>query len=963
MDSPISSDRLNVFTCNINSLRANFDSLGLFLASQSIDPDIIFISETWLQDCETAFFKFPNYNSFWLNNPYNRSGGVVFFTKHCIRTGRINKFQTASYQILCLEIILDSKTFVLIGCYRSPSYSSNEFLIEINLVLNQYQNNDLFMMGDININTLDRDLALPYLDILTDHGLLTIIKEPTHITSHSATCLDHINGRWTGRIDARAKVIEGNITNSLTYHKGINLEISGVIRKQTLHEFTYLNKIHFKRELEIIDWDIVYREDNIDFAFKKFIEQLQTAKNIATLTIKTNSKRGKRSPWITNTLIIKCNEKNKLFKLTKKFPFNVYIKDKYHTLSKALSHQLLQAKKDYFHKNLNSHVELFWRIFNTQVIHKPVKISKITGIVDPYTKDTLTVKGKEREVANIFNTFFLEIPRKTVQEAYGVKYQVDYTIINPEERETSWLLKQIDIADVEKAISRIQKLHTSGKDGITLAMIKDNLNILLPPLLYLFNMSIRHGYFPAILKQSVVVPVYKREDHRNIANYRPISLISTISKIFEQCINEKLVAYLLQIDFFSKNQYGFQSNKSTLQALYAHINAIVTNLEKKRYTAALYLDLTRAFDLVDHKLLLLKLEKCGVCANMKRWFQTYLTNRMQYTRIDSFLSEGGKVESGVPQGSVLGPLLFILYINDLCDIDIASLLTSFADDTSIVFSGSTIKELNNAAQNDIDKILKWVKENSLVLNYRKCNIVCYSKTHDNNDTLSLILRTPDFNNNKSNHYLLDEVDSTKYLGLILDKNLNWQKHINSLVVKLKKLNYLFFKIKKFLSHGVLRKIYMAFYQSKLLYGISIWGKTFDYILHPLKVVQNSTIRTLFGNTDNFSATQLYSQYQIFPITFLYQYGTLLYIIKNKNSFSLYTFNRNTRNATLPLLSVPKFFTTSNRNSMMYNAPIIYNNMLQQDIKFREAVFEERGISSFKNIIKQHIINTLKNFIN
>lgn len=961
MDTSYYSDKLNLFTCNVNSLRANFDSLGLFLLSQPFDLDIIFISETWLKDYETSLFTIPNYNSFWLNNDYNRSGGVAFFIKNNIRTGRINKFKAPSYQILCIELILESKNLILIGCYRSPSYSSNDFLERLNIIFDTYKNSDLFMFGDININTLDQALALSYLDILSQHGLLSLIREPTHITNHSATCLDHVNGRWTGTINATAKVVDGNITNSLTYHTGISLEISGVLRKQNSHEFTYLNKNDFKRALEEINWDIIYKEENIDIAFEKFIEFIQVAKTKATILIKTNSKNGKRTPWITNDLIRKCNEKNKLFKLTKKFPFNIYLKEQYHILARNLSDQLLQAKRDYFRANLNSNVEQFWRIFNTQILHKPIKSSKISEIFEPITNDIIQVKGNEKKVANFFNNFFLEIPGKTIKDAYGINYQVDYNMINTEDRETSWYFQKIDLADIEKAIHCIKKLKTSGKDGITLEMVKDNTDIFLPLLLHLFNFSIKHGYFPKILKESVVVPVYKRNDHRSIANYRPISLISTISKIFEHCIGEKLVDYLLKIDYFSKNQYGFQRNKSTLQALYSHINEIVTNLEKKRYTAALYLDLTRAFDLVNHKLLLLKLKKCGVSANMHRWFRTYLYNRLQFSRIDSFLSEGGIVDSGVPQGSVLGPLLFIIYINDLCQIDIVSLLIAFADDTSIVFSGSTIKELNTIAQNDIEKIFQWLKNNSLVLNLTKCNAVCYSKNHDNTGTLSLTLRTQEINDN-SESYKFDEVDYTKYLGLILDNKLNWQNHINNLIVKLKQLNYMFYKIKKFLNKGVLRKIYLAFYQSKLLYGLPIWGGTFDYIIHPLKVVQNSTIRSLFGTSDNYSATKLYSQYELLPIPFLYQYIMLLYIIKNKNLFSLYLFNRNTRNANLPLLFEQKFFKTKNRNSMIYQAPIIYNNMLKTDDKFKDAICEERSIYTLKKIIKQNFLIKMKNLI-
>lgn len=199
-----------------------------------------------------------------------------------------------------------------------------------------------------------------------------------------------------------------------------------------------------------------------------------------------------------------------------------------------------------------------------------------------------------------------------------------------------------------------------------------------------------------------------------------------------------------------------------------------------------------------------------------------------------------------------------------------SLLIAFADDTSIVFSGTTIKELNTNAQNDIEKIFKWLKKNSLVLNLIKCNVVCYSKNYDNTGTLSLTLRTQEINDN-SEIYKFHEVDYTKYLGLILDNKLNWQNHINNLIIKLKQLNYMFYKIKKFLNKGVLRKIYLAFYQSKLLYGLPLWGGTFDYISHPLKVVQNSTIRSLFGTLDNYSATKLYSQYELLPIPFLYQY--------------------------------------------------------------------------------------------
>lgn len=421
-----------------------------------------------------------------------------------------------------------------------------------------------------------------------------------------------------------------------------------------------------------------------------------------------------------------AKQKNDLYLLVKKYPGNDYLKSQYKKMSKRVQLQTSTDKKNYFGKLLDKaglNSRKYWRVVG-QVTGREIKsLERITINSVP-----LDVPQNQKLIANEFNKFFIEVTQQLSGNAplNNSRPLSKHLFANSQANSLhSFFMNPISTSEIFNAIQSISSGSSVGTDGITSELVKTCVFGLLSPLEILFNFSITEGVFPDALKSAIIVPVFKAGSRTELSNYRPIAILSVISKIFELIIKNRMLDFLNQTKFFNDRQYGFLPGRCTDDALLSHITDITSSIERKSITASLYLDISKAFDTVDHSILLDKLHNIGFRGSMLNWFETYLKNRIQMVRVGSELSSPLGILSGVPQGSTLGPTLFLIYVNDLLDLKISGRIYSFADDTSILFSAKSKSQLLEKINSDTKILSAWFWAHKLHPNLQKTKIIAY----------------------------------------------------------------------------------------------------------------------------------------------------------------------------------------------------------------------------------------------
>lgn len=387
-----------------------------------------------------------------------------------------------------------------------------------------------------------------------------------------------------------------------------------------------------------------------------------------------------------------------------------------------------------------------------------------------------------------------------------------------------------------------------------------------------------NGEFPNSLKIAKATPIYKSGPKSDPGNYRPISVWPVLSKILEKIIHTRLNNYLDSINFIFERQYGFRPNSKTLAATIDLITKIKSNVDNNNIALGIYIDLKIAFDSVSHTLILNKLEKIGINGSALKMFQSYLSNRLQVVKIDKTHSNMLPITCGVPQGSILGPLLFLIYINNIHEIGLQGHLTLYADDTCLFYFGSTIQEIIPKAQADLNTLFSWFQHNLLTINILK---TCYVIFKAKNKIIS------PHEPLKINNIALQEKSCEKYLGLRMDSRLTWNVQIEHIRTKLSSLIGSLRHIVGCIPRQIRYTIYNSLVKPHLLYLIEIWGSAVKTKVSELQIMQNKIIKTLFHYHFLTSSSKIYKETNLMNIKQLYIYNTCILVRKILKS-SLHT---------------------------------------------------------------------------
>ena len=425
------------------------------------------------------------------------------------------------------------------------------------------------------------------------------------------------------------------------------------------------------------------------------------------------------------------------------------------------------------------------------------------------------------------------------------------------------------------------------------------------PLANIVNLSFATGIFPNSLKIAKITPIYKNKGSKlSHENYRPISLLSNIHKIFEKLMYKRVYSFLSLYNCIYELQFGFQQHHSTDHALLSLTEEIRNALDKNNYCCAVFIDLQKAFDTVDHTILLQKLNHYGIRGICNSWFKSYLSNRKHFVSINGFNSSTENINIGVPQGSVLGPLLFLIYINDLHHSILFCNVRHFADDTNLLISNNSLKYINNKINLDLRFLNNWLKANKISLNTSKTELILFKQK---SKIINFNLKIK-FNGKKL--FLSDHV---KYLGIYIDQHLNWNFHIDQLRLKLARANGMLSKIRHYVPYHTLINIYHGISSSHLTYSCIIWGQKFSLYQKSISILQNKPIRIMHFQSHDISATPFYQQSKILK---LYDH------VKMKNFLLIHNYH----NKELPKTLQNHF--TQYKNTHSYNTKSLKQNCLK-----------------------------------
>ena len=388
----------------------------------------------------------------------------------------------------------------------------------------------------------------------------------------------------------------------------------------------------------------------------------------------------------------------------------------------------------------------------------------------------------------------------------------------------SFFISYTNELEISNIIKNFKKNAVGGIDGISVRVIQALTEYLTITLTLLINKIIFSGICPEHFKRAEIIPIFKNSDKSKKTNYRPISLISNLAKIFEKVLHVRIIQYLEKNSILNSNQFGFRKKISTNDAINSLCSNIYKNLDKSIPTMTIFLDIAKAFDTVDHKQLLKKLENLGIRGLALQLLKSYLTHRKHVVRIDDTTSDELVALRGVPQETLLGPLFFIIYINEMLNLKTNGIILSYADDTAIIINGNTWKSVEEIANNVLNTVVDWLNNNNFSLNVEKSNYILFGNRKTKIPlNLKLIIHSND--NNKT--YFVNRVENIKYLGVMIDSNMKWKQHIKNVTQKLRYLIYIFANLKYILNQKTLIKVYYALFESKATYGIIACGAAYN----------------------------------------------------------------------------------------------------------------------------------------
>lgn len=873
--------------------------------------DVLCFTEHNMTGDDIDHLKIPNYKLATHFSRNTRKGGACILVKHNLKFVTLNSIQKFAIPkvIECCAIELLDHGIVVICFYRVPKNNNVQSCLDVffnNLndilfSLTMNSNKKIVICGDFNINMLKRNKCVTELEqLLTSFNLKISVKEPTRPIS--GTCLDNIFHNIHG---AKCELVE----LALSDHKSQILNCP--VKKSCLFNYWFSfrrdysqdNLIKFRECISQLSFSEVFETDDANSAFRAFYDTFKLFYDLCFpyLRVKNNTKM--RPKWLSSG--IKKGSKRKRYLLWKyrisKHPTDKKMFKEYSSRYSKIIKLTQKCQNNYYISKSNNKSKAAWNVINDNKQKFPLENISELSVNDVKISDP-------QQIADSFNEYYADFVK--YQNTKPNREQSTFSHNSP----NSFFLNPTTPCDVHLIIKHLKNTKSTGFDDICVLVLKHVCNIIAPILSYIINLCFEQGVFPSILKTSIIKPIHKNAEKCFMKNYRPIALIPVLSKVIEKVLYNNLYNYLEKYNIFAPEQKGFRKKISINVAIYEFLNMIYPRVDKRQPVYALFMDMSKAFDFVDHNILLTKLENYGIRGNALTLMKSYLFDRTQIASVSRiclktkqethYRSAPRSVCFGVPQGSVLGPLLFLIYVNDMPS-STSNQMVLFADDCTVIFNNK--HDINS----NLATIVQWLQNNNLLINIDKTKIMNFKQRtihtlgtiqHDGKEVKSTL--------------------TTKFLGLHIDDNLKWQSHIEFVCKKLSQSAYHLYMLATKVNLPTLLISYHGLVASRLRYAIIFWGNATNW--ERVFKCQKRCIRAMCGLKRTDSCRTFFKNNNLLTMPSLYIFEMALFIRQNPKLFKTVVRSRSRKQ--LYTLNNIQHKTALYAKSVFVMAPKIYNRI-------------------------------------